>query len=236
MTVTQLAVAAGAFQFLPSVAALRPVRRALAPHLSGSGASGHVALTFDDGPHPVATSRLFDVLAERRTTATFFVLGDAARAYPELVRHAAALGHEIGVHGWTHRCHLLHSPHDVAVDLRRTAELVTELTGVAPRYWRPPYGILSGSALVLARRLGLRPVLWTAWGRDWERDATPASVVTHVRTGLRGGGTVLLHDSDVTSAPGSWRTTLLAVPAVLELCAERGWSVGAVREHLGGGR
>lgn len=235
MIAGRLALAAAGFHLLPSVTTLGPVRRTLTPRLAGAGRPGHVALSFDDGPHAVGTPRLLELLRERDTRATFFVLGSAARACPELVRRAADLGHEIAVHGWTHRCHLLRAPLDVASDLRRTAELVTELTGVAPTYWRPPYGIATGPALVAGRRLGLTPILWTADGRDWLAEATRRSVATTVRAGLRGGGTVLLHDSDATSAPGSWRTTLAAVPVVLDLCAARGWQVGPVRDHFDGG-
>lgn len=228
---TRAVAAAAAIQLLPSVTTLGPVRRLVAPRLSGIGAPGHVALTFDDGPHPVATPQLLDLLAERRTTATFFVLGEAARAHPDVVARAAE-NHEIAVHGWTHRCHLYRTPFDVAADLRRTRDLIGDLTGTQPRYWRPPYGIASGPALVAARRLGLTPVLWTADGRDWTAQASPASIVQRIRAGLRDGGTVLLHDSDATSATGSWIATLAAVPVVLDLCAELGWRVGPVRDHF----
>ena len=82
-----------------------------------------------------------------------------------------------------------------------------------------------------ARRLGLRTVLWTAWGRDWTATATPASVVTHVGRGLRPGGTVLLHDSDCTSYPGSWRSALGALPRLADEFASRGLAVGPVGDH-----
>jgi len=100
-----------------------------------------------------------------------------------------------------------------------------------PRFFRPPYGVLSAGSLLAARRLGLQPVLWTAWGRDWEQRATPDRVLATVRRGLAGGGTVLLHDSDCTSAPGAWRSALDAVPTIVELCRAQGLGVGPVREH-----
>ncbi|MFC7733828.1 polysaccharide deacetylase family protein [Actinomadura keratinilytica] len=91
--------------------------------------------------------------------------------------------------------------------------------------------MLSAEALAAARRRGLRPVLWTAWGRDWTRTATPASVLAALAPGLRGGATVLLHDSDCTSAPGSWRAALGALPGLVARCADLGLQVGPLREH-----
>ena len=74
-------------------------------------------------------------------------------------------------------------------------------------------------------------MLWTAWGRDWTATATRESVVRTVCRSLRGGGTVLLHDSDITAAPGCWRATLAAVPALVEHCRRNGWSVGPLADH-----
>ena len=88
-------------------------------------------------------------------------------------------------------------------------------------------------AHLACRRLGLTPVLWTSWGEDWRAGATPAVVHDAVDRDLRGGGTVLLHDSDCTSATGSWRTTLAALPGILDTCQERGLTVGPLRDHRG---
>ncbi|WP_349497353.1 hypothetical protein [Actinoplanes regularis] len=74
-------------------------------------------------------------------------------------------------------------------------------------------------------------MLWTAWGRDWTRTATPDSVFRAVRHGLGGGGTILLHDSDHAAAPRSWESTIGALPAILVHCRARGFTVGPLREH-----
>ncbi len=74
-------------------------------------------------------------------------------------------------------------------------------------------------------------MLWTCWGYDWTQRATPGSVATTVLRSLTGGGTVLLHDSDVAAAPGSWRATLGALPWVLDQCRARGLAVGPLCEH-----
>ncbi|GAB3814016.1 polysaccharide deacetylase family protein [Micromonospora zhanjiangensis] len=216
---------------LPSVTALPAVRLRLFPEFSGVGDPGRVALTFDDGPDPVSTPRFLEVLAAHRVRATFFLVGSMLARAPGLGGELVAAGHEVAVHGWTHRNLLRLGPWATYRELARTRDLVAAATGTTPRFFRPPYGILTAPALLAARRLELIPVLWTCWGRDWTRDSTPRSVFDTVRRGLAGGGTVLLHDSDCTSAPDSWRATLAALPDLLAECARRGWQVGPLREH-----
>ncbi len=230
-----IAAAAGAagavVHAAPAIASWPSLRRNLAPPLAGVGAPGHVALTFDDGPDRMATPRFLELLDRHRTRATFFMLGQQIRRNPSLAREVAAAGHEIALHGFAHRCLLARTPGATFDDLRRGRDTIADTIGTAPVWWRPPYGVLTTSALRTSRRLELRPVLWTAWGRDWTATATSESVTGTVLRALSGGGTVLLHDSDVTASPGCWRATLGAVPRILEACRQHGWSVGTLAEH-----
>jgi peptidoglycan/xylan/chitin deacetylase (PgdA/CDA1 family) len=216
----------------PAVTSIGPLRRRLFPGLSGVGEPDHVALTFDDGPDPRSTPAFLAALREYEVKATFFLLGRMLEAAPGLGRELVEAGHEIAVHGWEHRCMLLRGPTATYDDLARAMECIVTVTGTVPGWYRPPYGVLSSSALRAARRLGLTPVLWTNWGRDWTRSATPASILATVTRDLGGGGTVLLHDSDCTSAPESWRNTLGALPPLLDEIHERGLSVGPLRDHV----
>ena len=95
---------------IPAVTTFGPLRNRVLPGLAAVGDLDHVALTFDDGPDPVATPLFLDVLAERRVTATFFLLGSMAERSPGLVREMSAAGHEIAVHGWHHRSLLRRGP------------------------------------------------------------------------------------------------------------------------------
>ncbi|MGB3409767.1 MAG: polysaccharide deacetylase family protein [Microthrixaceae bacterium] len=207
-----------------------PTQR-LAPSLKGIGRHDHVAITFDDGPDPVSTPFFLEELSRLGWSATFFMLGSMARSSPEAARRIVEAGHEIGVHGDEHRCHLLMTPRQVHRDLKRAKSSIAEITGATPRWFRPPYGVLSMGSVISARQLGLHPVLWSAWGRDWTEDATPGSITSTVLTGLEPGGTVLLHDSDCTSAPGSWHATLAALPLMAEHLDPL-VSVGPLREHF----
>ena len=88
--------------------------------------------------------------------------------------------------------------------------------------YRPPYGVLNAAALRDARRRGWRTLLWSDWGRDWERRATPESIATLLTRGASPGAVLLLHDADDYGAAGSWRRTVAALPRVLDTLAERG--------------
>ena len=207
---------AGAAWSLP---ALAPVVPALAQALGvprrrdqGSG----VALTFDDGPHPEGTPAVLDLLAAGGAKATFFLVGEQARAYPELAERIAAEGHEIAVHGDRHRVMLRLAPAMIAADLDRAQETIGELTGQRPRFHRPPLGIYPYPGLKIARRLGLEPLLWSRWGRDWSAKSSAASITEMVTADLTPGDVLLLHDADWYSDAGCWRNTVAALPSILE--------------------
>jgi peptidoglycan/xylan/chitin deacetylase (PgdA/CDA1 family) len=215
----------------PALLSVRSGRSGRSALLSGRGDPARVALTFDDGPNPASTPHFIETLARHRVRATFFLLGCMAIASPALCRSIVGAGHEVAVHGWTHRNLLLRGPLATYRDLARTRALLAELTGEVPRYFRPPYGVFTTPALLAARYLGLTPVLWTCWGRDWTPATTPGTIANTLLPGLTGGATVLLHDSDGGQAPYAWRSTLAALPQLLDECARRGLRVGPLREH-----
>lgn len=225
-----LAVAQGG----PGLTALAPVRR-LFPRLTGAGQPDHVALTFDDGPDPRFTPRVLAMLDARRVHATFFLLGPMVQAAPGLAAEIASAGHEIAVHGWEHRYATVRGPGALHDDLARACDTIAAATGAVPALYRPPYGVLSAGALIAARRLGLRPILWSSWGREWAPGATPGSVQATLASTLDGGATVLLHDSEAAAPAGTAAAALGALPWLLDECGRRGLRAGPLTEHLGDG-
>jgi len=223
--------AAAAVHAAPALAGVSPFGIRFTPSLVGRGRSEHVALTFDDGPDPASTPAFLGALDGLGWKATFFMLGTRVRDERALVAEVAAAGHEIAVHGDEHRNMLRRLPGGAADDIRRSRDAITDCTGVAPVWFRPPFGILSYGALRGARRAGLSTVLWTSWGRDWRKEATPASITEDVLRRYVNGGTVLLHDTDSESYTGSWRNTLGALPLLAEAFASRGLEVGTVSDH-----
>jgi peptidoglycan/xylan/chitin deacetylase (PgdA/CDA1 family) len=222
---------AGIAHAAPSAAFLPGPRRHVLPTLAGIGSPGHVALTFDDGPAAHSTPLFLDLLRDRGVLATFFLLGEQVARHPGLARAIVADGHEVAVHGWNHQCLLLKNPHRTLAELRTARDVIEHATGARPQWFRAPYGVFSTSSLLAARPLGLTPILWSAWGFDWTTNATGTSVRRTVLKDLRGGGTVLLHDCDTTTAPDAWHATLDALPHLLDGCAGRGFMVGPLRDH-----
>jgi len=223
--------AAGAVHAGPALAGVSPFGMRVTPRLVGRGQAGHVALTFDDGPDPASTPAILHELDRLGWHATFFMLGTMARRAPGLVNEVIAAGHEVAVHGDEHRNMLRRTPGHARADIQRATGTVAELSGTEPVWFRPPFGVLSLGALSGAKRAGLTTVLWTTWGRDWRKEATPDTVVTDVLRRYVDGGTVLLHDSDCESYPGSWRATLGALAPLAEQLHGRGLTVGPLRDH-----
>lgn len=225
--------AVGVVHALPSIAPLvPPLARALRlPRRVAAPAA--VALTFDDGPHPEGTPAILATLAAAGARASFFLVGEQVRRRPDLAREILAAGHAVAVHGERHRNHLRLSPAQIRDDIDRGTATIAEATGAAPALYRPPYGILSAASLGVLRAGGPPVLLWNRWGRDWSRRETPGSVAARASRDLGAGDVILLHDSDAYSDAGSWRTTLAALPAILDAVAARGlgWAtVGAVQE------
>ncbi len=180
------------------------------------------ALTFDDGPHPQGTPAVLELLAAAQVPATFFLVGEQVERNPSLAREIVAAGHGVGLHCHRHRNLLRLTPRQVREDIARAEASIGEATGRATSLYRPPYGVANASALRLARARRWRTLLWTHWGRDWERRATPESIAARVTADVGEGSVLLLHDADDYSAAGSWRRTAAALPTILATLADRG--------------
>ncbi|MDO8188566.1 polysaccharide deacetylase family protein [Conexibacter sp. JD483] len=218
-----------------SAPALAPVVPAVARglRLPRRGAAGGVALTFDDGPHPLGTPAVLEQLAAGGARATFFVVGEQVERHPELARRIVAEGHALALHGHRHRNQLRLAPAVVARDALRGRDAVERATGIRCDVYRPAYGIVSAGSLPALRRAGLRVLLWSRWGRDWRRSTGPERIAALTAAAATAGDVLLLHDSDAYSEPGSWRDTAAALPQLLALLAASGLradtTVGAQR-------
>jgi peptidoglycan/xylan/chitin deacetylase (PgdA/CDA1 family) len=230
-------VAVAAVQWVPSVVSLGQWSRARA--LPGrwctwrapASVGRAVALTFDDGPSPEHTPVQQDRLDQLGLRASFFATGRHVADHPELVAEVAARGHTVGTHGWGHGHHLLHGPRWVEAEVTRSVEVLAA-AGVTPRWYRPPYGQLSGPSLLAARRHDLEVVLWSVWGREWT-GADPARVAARVTASLAPGAVVLLHDSDAFSPPGSAAKVLAALGPIAEGLDRLGLRTATLDELMG---
>jgi peptidoglycan-N-acetylglucosamine deacetylase len=199
------------------------LRHLLAPHVPRAAdalgikrtVSGGVALTFDDGPHPDGTPAVLQVLEQAGMNATFFLVGEQVERRPALAAEIAARGHLVALHGYRHRPQPALRAGVVRDDLARGAAAIEEATGAAPAWHRPPYGLYSRAGLEAVRQQGLRPLLWSNWGKDWRRLTTPERIAARVTGELAAGDVILLHDADFYSSKGSHERTVRALTLIV---------------------
>ncbi|HWB69953.1 MAG TPA: polysaccharide deacetylase family protein [Solirubrobacterales bacterium] len=188
-----------------------------------------VALTFDDGPHPKGTPAVLEILREAGGTATFLLAGEQVERRPALAAEIVAAGHRVELHCHRHRSQLRLTVRQLLEDAERARATIEDATGQEVADYRPPYGIFSAAGLRAVRRRGWRPVLWSQWGRDWDRTATAESIAKRSTSSAGAGDILLLHDADYYSAPGSWMRTVAALPAILEELERRGLKPTSLR-------
>ena len=187
-----------------------------------------VALTFDDGPSPVSTPRILNTLDHWHAKATFFMLGQAAKEYPAVVREVARMGMEIGNHTFAHINLKVHSAVQNEADLARTQDVIRAITGKAPTLMRPPYGAYNDSLVALAHSLHLQIILWswTEDPRDWA-DPGVAAIVSRVISHIQPGDIVLFHDGG-----GNRIQTVEALPLILKDLSAQGYHMVTVSQLL----
>ena len=195
----------------------------------GPALGRRIALTFDDGPDPLWTPRIVDVLAERDVRSTFFLVGQRAHAYPRAVRAIADAGHEVASHGWSHRSLWLCGPRRTADEVVRAQERLADLTGTAPRFFRPPWGMVNASLFGVLRRAGLSCVFWSIQPEGLRARASAAQVA-HVLDRAHAGAIVDLHDAD--GVPGAPERLAAALPAMIERLRGQGYTLTTVGELL----
>lgn len=199
-----LSLAAGGCAY----ASLWPGSRLFGEALIAPENPGELALTFDDGPNPAWTPRLLDILLSHGVRATFFLVGSHAQAEPALVRRIVEAGHLIGNHSWSHPNLALTPASRVAVELAQASETLEQIAGVPVRYFRPPFGARRPVVFLLAKRLGMVPVLWNAMTMDWSNPSAGAIAerLTHKITRLQRSGraaNIVLHDGSHLERSGN---------------------------------
>ncbi|MGR6342060.1 polysaccharide deacetylase family protein [Priestia megaterium] len=190
-----------------------------------------VAFTFDDGPNPIYTPILLDLLKENNVKATFFVVGTKVEKYPELIQRMHNEGHLIGIHNYLHHSNWFMSPWKVRKGLEETAKVIEAITGVTPIYYRPPWGMLNLFDFV--RKGTYKIILWSIMAEDW-RTSGGSEKIKHRLAKIKGGDVILLHDCGDTfgaeiDAP---RNTINALKDVLKAVKTKGFTCVRVDELL----
>lgn len=193
-----------------------PASQAFGPMLvHGRSDQKVVALTFDDGPSSY-TAKVLDILARYQVKATFFVIGQNVKRYPDLGCRIVAEGHAIGNHTYDHP---LLAPVETSQRLEReldsAAAVIQATTGQAPVLFRPPHGWCSPWMINLACRKGYVVVTWNISADDW-RQPHPKVIAERVLRQVKPGAIILLHDGLETSADPPVQKTVSALPDIIE--------------------
>jgi len=180
---------------------------------------GCIALTFDDGPNPVDTPKLLDLLREKGVKATFFVVGKRADQYPEIVRRAWEEGHLIANHTWSH-CHLFCflTPARLRAEIERGAESVRRICGFRSRLFRSPVGQRHPLLRRYLENSGLEYVSWSIRSRDtltWNSAVLARRILKQAAS----GDIILLHDH----LPRGAHVMLEALPRIIDELRARGF-------------
>ncbi|QGU32040.1 glycosyltransferase [Thermochromatium tepidum] len=201
---------------------------------TGEGEPRQVAITFDDGPDPVWTPKILDVLKTKGVPATFFVIGEKANAHPELLRLILDAGHEIGNHSFSHIDLSQAGPVRTRLELNATQRAIEAITGRSTLLFRPPYdadrtphSLPELAPLVTASELGYIPVMSSIDPQDWERP-TAKAILERIQRARSHGSVILLHDGG-----GDRAATLAALPGVIDYLRARGDEIVPLHLLLG---
>jgi peptidoglycan/xylan/chitin deacetylase (PgdA/CDA1 family) len=181
-----------------------------------------LALTFDDGPHPVHTPRLLDLLRAQNARATFFLVGQAAEQHPRIVQRIVEEGHELGNHSFRHVKFAAMPAAQQWSEIMQTNQLLHRHDGRSVRWFRPPQGTLT-PRMLLRLMLGKQPIaMWSYDSLDYQRRGVDAIVQRFQARPVNDGDVVLLHDDD--------GETIAALELLLVLWRGQGYRFVALSE------
>jgi peptidoglycan/xylan/chitin deacetylase (PgdA/CDA1 family) len=192
--------------------------------------SSKIAFTFDDGPSPVYTPQLLDLLKKYHVKATFFVVASRAERYPELIIRMQEEGHLIGIHNYVHTSNWLMFPWTVIRQLKKSTSIIEGITGVRTIYYRPPWGLMTLFDFFLTKSYKI--IHWSVMAEDWRMKGGSEKVKSRLLGQIKKGDVILLHDCGETwgadvDAPIN---TINALKDVLKELSEQGFSYARIDE------
>ena len=207
-------------------AGLLPRSALLGPNLTRLPATAiarrEVALTIDDGPHPEVTPQVLDLLDAAGAKASFFCIGHRARQYPALCREIVARGHRVENHGDSHsNLFATFGFGRMRADIAAAQNTLSELSGQAPRFFRPTAGLRNPFLDPVLARLDLQLAAWTRRPYD-TREGSPRTVYQRLIRNLAAGDILLMHDGNSAPSADGTAVILNVLPCLLQTLAEQG--------------
>lgn len=154
-----------------------------------------VAITFDDGPHPEFTPKVLELLKKHNAKATFFLIGKNAEAQPDLVKQIIAEGHTIGNHSYSHSGRFgFFSTKKIESELKKTDALITEISGLKLKLFRPPFGVTNPNIKKALKKTGHHSIGWSKRSFD-TMNISDEKIFKRITYKLQKGDIILLHDT-----------------------------------------
>jgi len=193
----------------------------------------YVAITFDDGPDPLYTPEILDILKDKGVPATFFLVGKNAESYPDIAKRIAREGHSIGNHTYSHRSLIPLSAKGQEEEIKKCEAAIEKVTGVRPVLFRPPRGVYTAFARKLLKNERYTIVLWDVSAMDWA-ELPPDKIVERVVKSVKPGSIILFHDSGdlVTYKGGNRTSTVEALPRVIDELKKQGYEFVTVDQMI----
>lgn len=193
------------------------VGKVLFPSILWETSRPAIHLTFDDGPHPLATPKVLDILKARGIKATFFLIGKNVVQFPDIGQRILEEGHSIGNHTYGHSSMVFRSNNFQVNEIQKANDSIQKITGAAPELFRPPYGYFDYTTLKAANSCGHHVVLWSIDSLDF-KNLPNENIAKKVVAKAKTGSILLFHDNHLTDA----KITAL-VPMAIDGLLQRGF-------------
>ncbi|BAY91777.1 polysaccharide deacetylase [Tolypothrix tenuis PCC 7101] len=184
-----------------------------------------IALTFDDGPWPESTAQVLDILKKNDIKATFFVVGQNVKNFPDILKRVAAEGHTVANHTWHHWYHFMNAQ-TAAYEVDNTTDIIFKTTGVKTNLFRPPGGMMHNGVANYAKNSKYAVIMWSSDSMDYSRPSVPR-LINNVFREAKPGGIVLMHDGG-----GNRSQTVEALPTIIARFKKEGYSFVTIPELL----
>lgn len=190
----------------------------------GNKEKKEIALTFDDGPSPLWTSQVLEILKKHNIKATFFLLGKNVKKYPDLVKRIYEEGHNIGAHTYSHLNILTCKKPRAIFEIEETHRQIKEITNYEPYLFRPPYGAYQKKFYHYLKQYNYKIILWTISAEDWNGDGAK-KIQNRVLSQMRNGSIILFHDGGGNRSP-----TIEVLNTIIEKTKNMGYNFVTIEE------
>lgn len=194
--------------------------------ITGTLPAKNIALTFDDGPYGTSTEKILDILKQENIHATFFLIGKNVEEFPSTSKRISNEGHLIGNHSYDHSKNLrTMSTTTFQENIQKAESTILFYTGLKPKFFRPPYGLISAQMYGRLNQEGFKTVLWNIDGMDWDYENTPTATLekTIIKDAVP-NGIILMHDGRDIKINYPRDNTINALAYIIETLKKEGYT------------